>query len=140
MFATITENISPSIRSNIPPCPGKIFPVSFIFSNLLKYETKRSPICEANEKIIARIKYFILKIKLKFISNNKLIIIPNKKTDNKEKTNDPRTPDNVFFGLIFVKFFHLKYFPKKYPPISELIVNIIIQISKINDDVVSFLK
>ena len=32
----ITTNISPSIRSKIPPCTGKIFPVSLTFSILLK--------------------------------------------------------------------------------------------------------
>ena len=34
--ANITTNIKLSIRSKIPPCPGKIFPVSLIFSILLK--------------------------------------------------------------------------------------------------------
>ena len=66
--------------------------------------------------------------------------IPNKKTEAKENIKEPRTPDIVFFGLIFVNFFHLKSFPNKYPPTSELIVKIIIQISKTNDDAVSFLR
>ena len=79
-------------------------------------------------------------IKLKSRLNNKLIIKPNKKRDNKEKINDPITPDKVLLGLTFVNFFHLKIFQNKYPPISELIVRIIIQINKIKEDAVSFLK
>ena len=31
--------------------------------------------------------------------------------ETKEKINDPKTPDKVFFGLILVNFFHLKIFP-----------------------------
>ena len=100
----------------------------------------RSPIWHANEKIKAKKKYLILKIKLKSRLNNKLIIKPNKKRDNKEKINDPITPDKVLLGLTFVNFFHLKIFPNKYPPISELIVRIIIQINKTKEDAVSFLK
>ena len=33
-------------------------------------------------------------------------------TENKENTNDPKTQDKVFLGLILVNFFHLKIFPK----------------------------
>ena len=58
----------------------------------------------------------------------------------KEKINEPITPDKVLLGLIFVIFFHLKIFPNTYPPISELIVKIIIQINNIRDDEVSFLR
>ena len=58
----------------------------------------------------------------------------------KQKINDPITPDKVLLGLTFVNFFHLKIFPNKYPPISELIVRIIIQINKTKEDAVSFLK
>ena len=35
--------IRPSILSKIPPCPGKILPVSFTFASLLKYENSKSP-------------------------------------------------------------------------------------------------
>ena len=90
MFATITENIKLSILSNIPPCPGRIFPVSFIFSNLLKYETVRSPIWDANEKIIAKIKYLILIIKVKSILKKKLIINPSRKQIIKKKLMSPK--------------------------------------------------
>ena len=38
-----------------------------------------------------------------------------------EQKYDPKTPEMVLFGLIFVNFFHLKILPKTYPPISELI-------------------
>ena len=65
---------------------------------------------------------------------------PNKKTEAKENTNEPKAPDTVLFGLILVNFFHLKIFPKVQPPISEHIVRIIIQINKTNDDAVSFLN
>ena len=34
-----------SIRSKIPPCPGKIVPVSFTPASRLKTEITRSPIC-----------------------------------------------------------------------------------------------
>ena len=59
---------------------------------------------------------------------------------SKEKIKEPIAPEIVFFGLIFVNFFHLKSFPKTYPPTSEQIVKIIIQINSIYDDTVSFLK
>ena len=68
------------------------------------------------------------------------IINPRKNTDPKENIKDPRTPDKVLFGLIFVNFFHLKVFPNMYPPRSELIVKMITQINKTKDDAVSFLK
>ena len=70
MFFIPAKYSAESILSNIPPWPGKNFPVSFIFSNLLKYETIRSPIWHANEKIKAKKKYLILKIKLKSPGNN----------------------------------------------------------------------
>jgi hypothetical protein len=54
-------------------------------------------------------------------------------TENKEITNDPKTPDKVFFGLIFVSFFHLNTLPNTYPPTSEQIVRVINQISNSND-------
>ena len=54
MNVTITTKIKPSIRSKIPPWPGKIFPTSLIFSNLLKYEIVKSPACATNEKTIAK--------------------------------------------------------------------------------------
>ena len=46
------------MRSKIPPCPGKIFPVSLTFSNLLKREIDKSPACATNENIIVRKKNF----------------------------------------------------------------------------------
>ena len=134
------ESIKLSILSKIPPCPGSIFPVSFILSNLLKYDTMRSPIWADKDNIIAKIKYLNLRKKLKSIWNKILHINPNNKSEKIEKINDPITPDRVFFGLILVNLFHLKIFPKIYPPMSEEIVNIITQNNNINDDAVSFLK
>ena len=58
-----------------------------------------------------------------------------KSIENKENTNDPKTPDKVFLGLILVNFFHLKIFPKAQPPTSEHITRITIHNNKINEDV-----
>jgi len=44
MYPIKYEKITPSIRSNNPPWPGNIFPVSFIFCFLLKKEIIKSPI------------------------------------------------------------------------------------------------
>jgi len=41
--------------------------------------------------------------------DNKIISIIIK--ENNESINEPKTPDKVFFGLIFVIFFHLNIFP-----------------------------
>ena len=60
----INTNIKLSIRSKMPPWPGKIFPVSLIFSNLLKKEIVKSPAWAIKEKIIAKKKNFIQKIYL----------------------------------------------------------------------------
>ena len=49
------DNIRLSKRSNNPPWPGRIFPVSFNFAFLLIKETKKSPICEKVEIIIDNI-------------------------------------------------------------------------------------
>tara|TARA_Y100001980_G_C14359902_1_gene168155 strand:+ start:148 stop:471 length:324 start_codon:yes stop_codon:yes gene_type:complete len=62
------------------------------------------------------------------------------KTDNNEKIKDPRIPDNVLFGLSLVNLRPLNILPKTYPPISESIVKIIIQIKRKKDEAVSFLK
>ena len=51
--------ITPSIRSNKPPCPGKIFPVSLTLFNLLKYEINKSPNWHTSE-INKQIKIFLL--------------------------------------------------------------------------------
>ena len=106
----ITTNIKPSIRSKIPPCPGKTLPVSLTSSNLLKNEIVKSPIWATKENIIARKKNFgskncisVLDVKLKFSTMNK---------ENKENINEPKTPDKVLLGLISVIFFHLNALPK----------------------------
>ena len=38
---------------------------------------------------------------------------------NIERKKEPKLPDIVFFGLIFVNFGPLKILPKRIPPISE---------------------
>ena len=38
---------------------------------------------------------------------------------NMRKKKDPKLPEIVLFGLIFVNFGPLKIFPKRIPPISE---------------------
>ena len=53
------ENIMPSNRSSNPPCPGKIFAVSFSFAFLFKNEKKKSPNCDMDEIIIAKSIIFI---------------------------------------------------------------------------------
>ena len=90
--------------------------------------------------MIAKIKYLGFWKISDSKSDTNSTINPNKKTEHKEKINEPKTPDIVFFGLIFVNFFHLKSFPNTYPPTSEAIVKIITQINKTNDEAVSFLK
>ncbi len=117
MNARTTTNIKPSIRSKIPPWPGKIFPVSLIFSNLLKYEIVKSPIWVIKEKIIARKKKLGSKKLIPIVSGTINFSIRNK--ENKENINEPKTPEKVFFGLILVNLFHLNIFPKAYPPISD---------------------
>ena len=98
----ITTNIKPSIRSKIPPCPGKIFPISLTFSNLLKNEIVKSPICATKENMIARKKNFgsknwinALDVKLTFSTMNK---------ENKENINDPKTPDKVLISQVLSAF------------------------------------
>ena len=80
-------NRIPSILSNIPPCPGKIDPVSFILAFLLKKEITKSPNCYTKEIIIININIFNSKIKnsLKQLKNKQPIKIGNKK--------EPRTPE-----------------------------------------------
>ena len=43
IIPTGIPNRTPSILSKIPPCPGKMFPLSFILAFLLKYENIKSP-------------------------------------------------------------------------------------------------
>ena len=59
---------------------------------------------------------------------------------NKLNKVDPIDPDIVLLGLILVSFFPPINLPLIYPPISENIVNIIIQINKKKEEAVSFLK
>ena len=78
----------------------------------LKYEINKSPVCAIKENRIAKKKNF---------TSKKILLkkFPAKNIENNENTKEPKAPDKVFLGLIFVNFFHLKVFPKTYPPISE---------------------
>ena len=51
------------MRSNIPPCPGIIDPVSLILAFLLKNEISKSPNWEANETTNIKIISFTFKFK-----------------------------------------------------------------------------
>ena len=56
-------NVSESNRSNKPPCPGKILPVSLTLAFLLIYEINKSPIWQTsdinkqNKKLLIESKY-----------------------------------------------------------------------------------
>lgn len=129
MIVVIITNIKPSILSKIPPCPGRIFPVSLIFSFLLKYEIIKSPTCAIIENIIDKKKYLTSKkFKGKVCGR---ILLTNIK-EPKENINEPKTPENVFLGLILVNFFHLNILPKVYPPTSEQMQRIITHKSSAN--------
>ena len=100
--------IIPSILSSIPPCPGKIFPVSLTLASLLKYEIIKSPNWHANDinkqnKIIFPEKSF---------SRPETINIPKGNNENKK---EPKLPETVLFGLILVSFLPPKLFPIIYP-------------------------
>ena len=101
----------PSNLSRIPPCPGRMLPVSFIFAFLFKYEKDKSPNWQPIDVRIPN------KIILKFITwaiyENKINIT---KQDNIILPIDPMI---VFFGLIFVNFGPLKILPKIKPPRSD---------------------
>ena len=51
------------MRSNIPPCPGIIDPVSLILAFLLKNEISKSPNCEIKETEIIIAITFKLKVR-----------------------------------------------------------------------------
>ena len=54
----------PSILSSKPPCPGKIFPVSFNLAFRFKYEINKSPIWQIAEITIDVNKIISKSIKL----------------------------------------------------------------------------
>ena len=102
----------PSSLSNIPPWPGKIFPVSFILAFLFKYEINKSPLWLINETKRQKIMLFWLICKFKYSKLTKII------KDNIAKINEPIEPDIVLFGLILVNFLPPNVLPNTYPPIS----------------------
>ena len=70
--------IIPSILSNNPPWPGIMLPVSLIFDNLLKYETRISPnwLIDEIKKINIKklIKYFLSTNSVSRIAKYKIIL------------------------------------------------------------------
>ena len=65
--------------------------------------------------------------------------------NNIEKIKEPKDPEIVFLGLIFVNFLPLKIFPKVRPPISEAIetrteYKIIILNSGLFDSIIKIIK
>ena len=101
----------PSIRSNNPPCPGRISLVSLTFALRFKYEINKSPICDVKE--ISNVTTINM---IKSIFGKSSIKNGNK---DSEKTKEPIDPEIVFFGLIFVNFLPLKILPITKPPISD---------------------
>ena len=65
MVNTTAANKKASKRSNIPPCPGSTFPLSFTSAFLLRELSKRSPIVPKIEIAIPKIKE-IATIKMEF--------------------------------------------------------------------------
>ena len=67
----------------------------------------------AKKKNLGSRKFISKKITLpkKVVGNGNIISAIN--IERSENINDPKTPDKVFFGLIFVIFFHLNILPKK---------------------------
>ena len=97
-------NIIPSILSSKPPCPGSIWPVSFIFDFLLRYENNKSPVWTKKEIIIP----------ITIFSNNELLnnIFKQKQLVHEASKKDPILPEKVLLGLIFVSLGPLNIFPK----------------------------
>ena len=69
----------------------------------------------------------------KYLINDPVLKIYPNKTEliNIESTKEPRLPDIVLFGLIFVNFGPLNILPNKIPPISDEI-----QINKIINKII----
>ena len=101
----------PSILSKTPPCPGKIFPVFFNDAFLFKNEKNKSPNWTLNETKKPRKILFSNSVLKIYPSSIELVII--------EKIKEPKLPDIVLLGLIFVNFGPFNIFPKNIPPISE---------------------
>ena len=85
--------------------------MSLIFAFLFKYENTKSPNWQKTEVITAT------KIKLKLIFFVKKYSKIN--ITSIDKNIEPKDPEIVLSGLIFVSFGTLKIFPKMNPPISE---------------------
>ena len=104
-----------SILSKSPPCPGKIEPLFFNPTFLLKTLIVRSPTID--NTVIA---------KQNGIKINKSISpkYPYNDVDTNTAKNSPNTPSHVFPGLIFGKSFNLpNNFPEKKAPISAIQIN-----------------
>ena len=103
----------PSNLSNIPPWPGKKFPLSLILAFLFKYEKNKSPIWQAIDVTAPTIKIIMLKVSVKKNVEMLKVIL--------DKAKEPIDPEIVLLGLIFESFGPLRVFPVIYPPTSEKI-------------------
>ena len=93
-----------SIRSNIPPCPGKSFPESLICKLLLKSDSNKSPRIEAIATMNAAMSQNNVDVSVK-----NAIVIP----ANAVNPIPTKVPSHVFLGEILRKS---DFFPKKRPP------------------------
>ena len=92
-------NITLSKRSNIPPCPGMIFPLSLTPAIRLNFDSIKSPIVP----IIPTIAAIIVQIKIDLslnCSEGFIRYIEIKYPANIVKNNPPKKPSIVFFGDI----------------------------------------
>ena len=75
----------------------------------------KSPNCEMSDIVNV-----IKKISKKDMFTYELKNFTKNGIKNSEKTNDPKDPDIVLFGLIFVSLLPLKILPTTSPPISVI--------------------
>ena len=103
----------PSTLSKTPPCPGKIFPVSFNFAFRFKYEKNKSPNWQPIE-----VKIEIIKKKYEKLFDKKNI---KEEMVTHVKNIEPIAPEKVLFGLILVKRGPFIILPTTKPPTSDAI-------------------
>ena len=92
----------PSTLSRKPPCPGKKLPVSFTFAFLLR-----------KEKTNLQFDMLMRSSHLPKVKKNLIYLLYRQNSKNyRERINDPKEPEIVLLGLIFVNFGPLNKFPK----------------------------
>ena len=93
----------PSTLSRKPPCPGKKLPVSFTFAFLLR-----------KEKTNLQFDMLMRSSHLPKVKKNLIYLLYRQKFQkvNEQRINDPKEPEIVLLGLIFVNFGPLNKFPK----------------------------